>query len=85
MTEASSTKEAASEEKILDEDKEKLVVPIANNILNNVTLSAAFQVLRDQSIAAARDKINESSDEEIRDLLKQFEEAETEEPSSPES
>lgn len=85
MTEASSTKEAASEEKILDEDKEKLVVPIANNILNNVTLSAAFQVLRDQSIVAARDKINESSDEEIRDLLKQYEEAESEGASSPES
>ena len=85
MTEASSTKEAASEEKILDEDKEKLVVPIANNILNNVTLSAAFQVLRDQSIAAARDKIKESSDEEIRDLLRQYEEAEAEEPSSPDS
>tara|TARA_B100001093_G_scaffold519468_1_gene608643 strand:- start:14809 stop:15066 length:258 start_codon:yes stop_codon:yes gene_type:complete len=85
MTEASSTTETASQEKILDEDKEKLIIPIANNILNNVTLSAAFQVLRDQSIVAAKDKIKESSDEEILEMLKQFSEAESENSSPPDS
>jgi len=78
----STTQEQPSKDATLDEEKEKLVLPIANNILNNVTLSAAFQVLRDQSIIAAREKLLEASDEEIRELIEQYANAQEEQEES---
>jgi hypothetical protein len=64
--------EQGEEQEALSEDRERLIIPIANNILNNVTLGAAFQVLRDQSVFAAREKLQDSSDEEVEDLISQY-------------
>ncbi|MBK25992.1 MAG: hypothetical protein CME70_18485 [Halobacteriovorax sp.] len=80
-----STTSENQEQETLSGDRERLIIPIANNILNNVTLGAAFQLLRDQSVFAAREKLTESTDEEVQELISQyFEQGEEEQEQEPE-
>ena len=80
-----STTSENQEQETLSGDRERLIIPIANNILNNVTRGAAFQLLRDQSVFAAREKLTESTDEEVQELISQyFEQGEEEQEQEPE-
>jgi|TARA_B110001454_G_scaffold200652_1_gene206444 hypothetical protein len=84
MSEPIVTEETENINEKLSPDREKLVLPIANNILNNVTLGAAFQVLRDQSVFAARERASTASDDEIQELLKEYFEGDSEKAPEPE-
>ena len=79
-----STTSENQEQETVSGDRARLIIPIANNILNNGTLGAAFQLLRDQSVFAAREKLTESTDEEVQELISQYfeqgEEAQEQEP-----